>query len=66
MLSWQGDASYNNIGTGGWAQHLVIELKTLLPTGDPFCPHDVVGLLEGTNTVFISVSDVGLFTLDLG
>ena len=44
---------------------MFMELETLIPTSDPFYPYEVVGLLEGTNTIFISVSSVGLFALDL-
>jgi len=41
-----------------------MELETVLPRGNPHFPHEVIGLVEGTDTIFINVS-AGLFTLDL-
>jgi hypothetical protein len=43
---------------------MVMELETVLPRGNPHFPHEVIGLVEGTDTIFINVS-AGLFTLDL-
>ncbi|KAJ1287565.1 hypothetical protein BS78_02G019800 [Paspalum vaginatum] len=51
---------------GEWARHKAIELETLLPKS-PVPSHwpNVVGYVEGTNTIFIGIDDVGVFTLEL-
>lgn len=61
MWSWQVD---NNGGVGGWVMCRVMELgDTQLPKGD-YLP-DLMCMAEGTDTVFIGVEHVGVFTLDL-
>ncbi|RCV09332.1 hypothetical protein SETIT_2G019000v2 [Setaria italica] len=61
LMSWEASAN----GIGGWAQQKAIELETLLPKSlDPSYPHEVIGYVEGTHTIFIS-TDAGLFTLEL-
>jgi hypothetical protein len=59
--SWQADA---NNGIGKWAEHMVMQLDTLLTKGNPNFFYRVVGFVEGTDTIFISAY-AGLFTLDL-
>jgi hypothetical protein len=60
MWSWQADA---NNGIGRWEQHMVRELEALLPRSDKQRP-EVIGLIEGTYTIFIS-DEAGVFTLDI-
>ncbi|WVZ61682.1 hypothetical protein U9M48_011516 [Paspalum notatum var. saurae] len=51
---------------GGWVRHKAIELETLLPISPvPSYWPNVVGYVEGTDTIFISIDDVGVFTLEL-
>uniref|UniRef100_A0A0A8XSZ2 Uncharacterized protein n=1 Tax=Arundo donax TaxID=35708 RepID=A0A0A8XSZ2_ARUDO len=50
--------------TGGWVLCRVIELKTLLPICNLSVSPNVIGFVEGTDTIFMYI-DVGVFTLEL-
>ncbi|CAM0146809.1 unnamed protein product [Urochloa decumbens] len=61
-------------GVGGWLQHNVVKLETLIPTRrrviwPPYNSDDVIRFVEGTDTVLFSLNnyciDQGVFTLDL-
>jgi hypothetical protein len=54
-------------GVSGWVQGRVIKLKTLLPILQLSDSFDVIGFVEGTDSIFIS-TDVGVFiiTIKLG
>uniref|UniRef100_A0A0E0LGF1 F-box domain-containing protein n=1 Tax=Oryza punctata TaxID=4537 RepID=A0A0E0LGF1_ORYPU len=61
LLLW----SRRNVdGIAEWEQFRVIELGMLIPMGDPSYSPDVVGVVEGTQTIFVS-SDVGVFAIEL-
>ncbi|TVU41828.1 hypothetical protein EJB05_15382, partial [Eragrostis curvula] len=51
-------------GSAGWRRCRVIELTTLLPISDTTDSIDVVGFLEGTDTIFLS-TNVGIFALKI-
>ncbi|CAL5034606.1 unnamed protein product [Urochloa decumbens] len=60
--SWQVDAH----GVGEWVRRNVVVLETLIPTiHDVRCPDDTIHFAEGTNTVFLCLYNLGVFTLDL-
>ncbi|CAL5091707.1 unnamed protein product [Urochloa decumbens] len=48
---------------GGWVEHRVMELDMLLHKHDQSYASSVIGIVEGTNTIFIST--YAIFTLDL-
>ncbi|TVU41798.1 hypothetical protein EJB05_15350, partial [Eragrostis curvula] len=61
LWSWQ-EAGPD--GSAGWRQCRVIELTTLLPISDTTDSIEVVGYVEGTDTIFLS-TNVGIFTLKI-
>ncbi|WVZ68120.1 hypothetical protein U9M48_017101 [Paspalum notatum var. saurae] len=61
LWKWQAAHDDNaNGGNGSWAQHMAIELSTLLPK-PRYCAYSrqLVGAAEGTETVFINRKHVG-------
>ncbi|OEL32873.1 hypothetical protein BAE44_0006110, partial [Dichanthelium oligosanthes] len=58
LWSWQAGAHC----IAEWVQGRVIKLSTLLPIIEPLDPLDVIGFLEGTDTIYIS-TNVGIFAV---
>uniref|UniRef100_A0A0A9DJH4 F-box associated domain-containing protein n=1 Tax=Arundo donax TaxID=35708 RepID=A0A0A9DJH4_ARUDO len=50
--------------TAGWVLRRVINLRTLLPICNPSVSLNLVGFIEGTDTIFMD-TDAGLFILEL-
>nr|CAB3455584.1 unnamed protein product [Digitaria exilis] len=63
IYMWVRQADAN--GTGRWEEHMVMELETVLPKPAPQTTYEVVGFVEGTDTIFIGGCHVGVFMLDL-
>ncbi|KAF8713964.1 hypothetical protein HU200_027951 [Digitaria exilis] len=63
IYMWVRQADAN--GTRRWEEHMVMELETVLPRPATQTTYEVVGFVEGTDTIFISGSHVGVFMLDL-
>ncbi|KAL6880524.1 hypothetical protein ACP4OV_012089 [Aristida adscensionis] len=59
IWSWEEDED-----VAGWVLHTTIDLRALIPKCELSCALSLVGIVEGTDTVFLS-SYVGLFTLEI-
>lgn len=51
-------------GAAGWVWRRTIDLKALLPAGNPNRRPYLSGVAEGANVIFVSTED-GVFTIDL-
>uniref|UniRef100_A0A0E0AFA4 Uncharacterized protein n=1 Tax=Oryza glumipatula TaxID=40148 RepID=A0A0E0AFA4_9ORYZ len=61
LWSWYVD---DDDGIADWEQLRVIKLEMLIPVDNPSVSLDLVGFIEGTQTIFVS-SDVGVFAIEL-
>ncbi|XP_015645619.1 uncharacterized protein [Oryza sativa Japonica Group] len=61
LWSWYVD---DDDGIADWEQLRVIKLEMLIPVDNPSVSLDLVGFIEGTQTIFVS-SDVGVFAIGL-
>ncbi|TVU40730.1 hypothetical protein EJB05_14203, partial [Eragrostis curvula] len=62
IWSWQAATQDS---TARWVQQWIMELEPMLPSCPESTSREVIGLVEGTHTIFIDSPRAGVFTLDL-
>jgi hypothetical protein len=67
FFPWETEGHIGDDAAGGgrWVQRRVVDLKTLLPVGNPKRNPCLSGVAQDANVIFVSTGD-GVFTIDLG